>query len=305
MKKKVLLAILLGPLTYFVAPFVILAITVPFFLLGKILSQDLLLLTIIAKIFHLEGALGYFGGLFIFLGLFMLLSDLTVAIISWFIFRSKKLALVSFISALLFQILILGIGIPMMNRAEQESTEAYTKLRDEYQTYAKINGATFKMDEEFSKEWDIMIPNKLPEEDGPRYKILQITVPISVSQAGTYKTSIKYRFSRGDETRETQIKSVTKIFTPGEHLVAIDFIPDDFTTHSYEFWSPEFVGGIVTVNLSYMISEKEASERSPKPNSILERRIHEQYLKDFGLDEREPSTDLTLNKFVEKKEIQL
>ena len=119
-KGGLILAILLGLLTFVVTGAIALVIAIPFLFLGKI-SESFNPIVIIAGIFGLRELSGFFAAQFILIAFFALIGDFGTAIISWFINRSKKLATVTFVSALIFQIISIAIVLPATLKKSQET----------------------------------------------------------------------------------------------------------------------------------------------------------------------------------------
>lgn len=294
-KGGLLLAILLGLLTFVVTSVIALVIAIPFFFLGKV-SESFNPIVIIAGIFGLRELGGFFAAQFILILFFALLGDLGTAVISWFINRSKKIATVTFFSALIFQIVAVAIVLPVTLKKSQETMNAGIKSEKSYQQFAKIGDVTFDVQEPYS---DIEIGNRHPEY-GSMYKKLQIVIPVSVSQAGTYQVNVRYSFSKAGEMGSAPMKDATETFGIGEHTMKVEFLANEIS--SYGFWSPAFVGGTAEIQLSYLTSEKELLDKI-NSDSAIDKKIREQFLKDEGLDTREAQTKPTINKFIERKKV--
>ncbi|MEK6809480.1 MAG: hypothetical protein AABY40_02300 [Nanoarchaeota archaeon] len=294
-KRKLLVAILLGFLTFVVTPVTAIIVAVPFFFLGKI-SENFNPIVVIASIFGLRELVGFFAAQFILIVFLALLGNLGVAVISWFINRSKKLATITFVSALVFQFVSVAIVLPLTMKKSQEAIQLGNELEKSYQQFAKIGNVSFDVQEPYS---DIEIGNRHPEY-GPMHKKLQILVPILVSQPGAYQASVRYSFSKAGESGSVPMKDVIGTFGVGEHMMQVEYLAHEVS--SYGFWSPASVGGVADVQLFYLASEKELLDKIGS-NSALDQKILEQFLRDEGLDKREVQTKPTINKFIERKEI--
>lgn len=296
-KRKLRIAILLGLLTFVVTPVVEAIVGIPFLFFNQI-PESFNPIVIIAGILGLRELSGFFAAHFILVGLLALLGNFATALISWFMYRSKKLAAVTFFSALLFQFVLAVIVIALVVKESEGITKSTSESEMAYLQFAKIGNVSFAMQGPYA---DAEIDNRHPEY-GPLYKQLQIAVPIAVSQAGVYNLYVEYRFSKAGVRGRAPAKDMTETLGVGEHIVKVEFIADG----SYGFWSPASVGGVAKINLTYLVSEKEMLEKTNsemKSASAIEREVYKQFLKDTGLDTREVLTEPTINKFVERKEI--
>ena len=294
-KGKLPVAILLGLLTFVVTPVIAIVVAIPFFFLGKI-SESFNPIVIIAGIFGLRELGGFFAAQFILIAFLALLGDFGTAIISWFINRSRKLATITFVSALVFQVVSVAIVLPATIRKSQETIQSGIESEKSYQQFAQIGDVSFDVQEPYS---DIEIGNRHPEY-GPMYKKLRILVPVSVSQPGTYQVNVRYSFSKAGETGSTPMRDAMATLGIGTQTMQVEFLANEIT--SYGFWSPASVGGTADIQLSYLASEKELLDKI-NSDSAIDKKILEQFLKDEGLDKREAQTKPTVNKFIERKEI--
>ncbi|OGW51243.1 MAG: hypothetical protein A2Z50_06490 [Nitrospirae bacterium RBG_19FT_COMBO_42_15] len=297
-KGKLPIAVLLGLLTFVVTPIITIIIGAPIYFLAKL--SDNFNLTVILNIIGFREISGFFAAYFILSGLFALLGDFATAIISWLINnRSKKLAAITFVSALVFQLVLVAIVVPMTIRESQVLTESIIEYEKSFRQFAKIGNASFSVQEPYS---DAEIGNRRPEY-GPKYKKLRIVVPVSVSHAGVYQVHVRYSFTKDGEWGSTPMKDTTETFDVGEHTVEVEFIADG----SHGFWSPAAVNGTAEIKLSYLVPEKEMVDEM-KPD--LDKEIHEkimkgkeQLLKSQGLDFKDARAKPTINKFIEGKEV--
>jgi hypothetical protein len=158
-RRQPLLGILLGLLTFLVTPLVTIVILLPFFLLGKV-SETFNPITIIEKIFDLRGLGGFFAAQFIIIGVLAFFGDFATAIISWLINQSKKLATITFFSALIFQFVSAAIILPLTINKSKETMSAEIESEKAYQNFARIGNVSFEIQEPYS---DIEIGNRHPE----------------------------------------------------------------------------------------------------------------------------------------------
>ena len=298
-KGKLLIAILLGLLTFVVTPITSTIIAIPFFFLGKLSESSPT--AILMNIFGLRELGGYFIAYFLLFGFLVLLGDFTTAVISWFVTRSNKLATITFLSALSFQIVIAAIVVPMAMKESGDTMEAGITSAMSYQHSAKIGNAGFTLHEPYS---DVEIGNRHPEY-GPLYKKLHIVVPVSVSMAGVYQAHVEYSYSKAGERGRGLMKDVTETFGVGEHTMEVEFIDDG----SYGFWSPASVGGTAVIQLTYLVSEQELIDKYNADPSV-DKKIPEKILKDKekllkgrGLDTSDDQIKPTISQYVERKEV--
>jgi len=294
-KRQLLIAISLGLLTFVITPLVTIAIVLPFLLLGKV-SEAFNPIIIISKISGLQGLGGFFAAQFILIGFFALAGNFATAIISWLINHSKKLAAVTFLSALTLQFVALAIILPMTIRQSQRTMVAGIEHEKAIQQFAEIGNISYEVQEPYS---DREISNLHPEY-GPIYKKLKIVVPISVSRAGTYLVTAQYSFSKDGVWGNTPMKNITRTFDAKDHAVKIEFLANE-AGGSYGYWSPGSVGGKAEVQISYLASKKEAVENL-KPDSSIDKSILKRFMEDEGLN-KEIKPNQIINKFVERKGI--
>jgi hypothetical protein len=229
-KKKLLIAILLGLLTFIVTPLVAMIIAIPFFFLG---SDNFNPAVIIASIFGLRELGGLFLAQFILIATLALLGDLATAIISWFINRTKRLAVITFITALVLQVVISSITVHSTMKQSQKTMEAGIEAEKSYQQFAKIGEVGYEI-----KPYPASTPiaNSFPEY-GPMGKKLVITVPVVVNKTGTYLVNAQYRVSKGSLSANTPIRDATQYLDVGENIVKVEFSANE-SGGSYGFWSP-------------------------------------------------------------------
>lgn len=247
-------AILLGLLTFMLTPLVALLVAVPLLLLEN-LSETFNPIIITAKIFGLQDLDGFFAAQFLFIGALALAGDFAAAIVSLKTGRSKKLAAITFFSALAFQCLALGTFLPITMKQSQKTMEAGIAREQAYAGYATVGDLRYEVHEPYS---DQEITNLHPEY-GPLYKTLEIIVPISVAQAGAYRVTVEYGYSDKGVFRSTRTKSVELLFAAGEQTVHIPFHANE-VTGSYGHWSPAVVGGKVQTQLSFLVPKGDQTD---------------------------------------------
>jgi len=294
--KKILIAALLGLLTFVLTPLVAIVITMPFFFLGQI-SENFNPVVIIAGIFGLRELEGFFLAQFILIASLALLGAFATATISWLINRTKRLAVVTLVSALVFQIVAFAITIPSTIKQSQKAMEAGIETEKSYRQFAKIGNVGYEIQPYAASE---PIANTFPEY-GPMGKKLEIIVSISVDQEGTYLITAQYTVSKENLSANTPMKDVTRYLTVGENTVRIEFQANE-SGGSYGYWSPTYVGGSAEIQLIYLASEKELLDKITS-SSERSKKIVEQFLKDEGLDKQKAQTRPSINKFVEKKSV--
>lgn len=295
-KRPSLFAILLGLLTFLVTPVVVIVIALPF-LFFKEISEAYNPIVIIAKITGLGELGGFFAAQFIFIGLLALMGDFATAIISWLIHRSKKLAVLTFFSALALQFVAVGIILPITVKQSQRTIAAGREHEKSFEQYAAIGNIGYELQGQYS---DREITNLHPEY-GPLYKKLEIIVPISVSRAGAYLVTAQYSFSKEGVWGNTPMKKVARNFDAKDHAVKIEFLANE-AGGNYGYWSPSSVGGDAQVQLFYLASKKEVVKKL-KSDASIDENILKRFMEDEGLD-KEIKTNPTINKFVGRKLIQ-
>ena len=244
--RKYLFSILLGTLTFGVTPAIALIFSLPF-LIPDLIPASYNPIKIITSIFGLTEATGYFAAQFIFIGLFALLGDFMTGLISLFINnRSKKLAFITFVSAIVFQVLFLVIFIPVTANTSQEIMETGIEKEGAYQKFAKIGNVNFSVKNTYSKT---EIDNQHPEY-GPFYKKLEIIIPVIVLHPGIYKVAVRYSYPENEKPVSTPMKSSRGTFEVGEHKIKIEFFAQEIS--SYGYWSPDSAKGFANIELSYI-----------------------------------------------------
>ena len=292
MEKKILVAVLLGLLTFVIAPAVTLIIAIPFLFLGKI-SASFYPIEIIARIFRLQGLGGFFSAQAILILLFALVGDFATAVISWFLNRSKKLAAITFVSALIFQFGLLIIVVPVVLKKAEQRMQTGIQREKSFEQYATIGDVSFEVQEPFSQQWGIN--GKLVELS--LFKKLVLIMPISVSRAGTYQVYAQYS---DREIGGTPMKDITQTLNAGTNIIKIEFLANE--SREYGYTSPKSVGGTAQIQLYYLASQKELLDTLKSDNTI-KRKVLEQFMKYEGLD-KGGSSNVTINKFVGRKEVQ-
>jgi hypothetical protein len=263
-KKPILHAIILGLFTFALTPLVSLVITLPLLFLGKI-SEAYNPLIIIARIFDLHDLGGFFAAQFIFIGALAISGDFAASVISWRTSRSKKMASITFLSALTFQFIAIGIIIPLTIRQSQKTMEASIARERSYAQYATIGDVSYTLREQYS---DQEITNLHPE-FGPIFRKLEIVVPLSVSQAGEYQVTVEYLFEKDKVSGGTRMKSTTRAFEAKDHTVRFEFLANE-SRGNYGYWEPAAVEGKVEVQLLYSASKSGVSNRGQTAMKLVE-----------------------------------
>jgi hypothetical protein len=290
-KGGLLLAILLGLLTYVVTSIIALAIAIPFFFFGKV-SESFDSTVIIAGVFGIRELGGFFAAQFILILFFALLGDFGTAFISWLINRSKRLAFVTFVSALVFQIFAAAVVLPATMRKSQDILNAGIERERSLQQYATIGDVSVEVQEPFSESRGIN--GKLVELS--LFKKLILVVPISVSRAGPYQVDAQYS---DNEIGTTPMKDVRQALDVGTNVVKIEFLADE--SREYGYPSPKSAGGTARIQLSYLASQEELLDRLISGGTTDQKTL-QQFMKDEGLDKRVNSRPV-VTKFVGRKEV--
>lgn len=290
-----ILAILLGLLTFVVTGLITLIIASLFFFLGKIFGNFNPII-IIARIFGLRELGGFFAAQFILIAVFALLGDFVTAIISWFLNQSKKLAAITFFSALFFQILVTAFVTPAVLKKSQETMNRGIARENSYKGYATIGEVNVNLQELF--KFPYALNGRLTEVS--LFKRLVFTVPVSVSRAGKYQIYVRYVSNSSFYANSKSPPNIIKSLDVGDHLVNIELIAGAAANLGYE--SPKLVNGKVLIDLSYLVSKKDLLN-SIKSDSTIDQKIYEQFIKDEELNQR-INPDPTVSKFVARKEVQ-
>ncbi len=293
-KKNLLGAIFLGLLTFVITPLVAFILTIPFFFIDQI-PESFNPIVIIAGIFGLNELGGFFLAQFIFILLLTLIGNFITAIISWFINGSRKMAAITFFSAFFFQFIVVAFTIPSTMEQSLKTIESGIEAEKSYQQFAEIGDIGYEIQ---PYPASVPIGNTFPEY-GPMGEKLQVIVPISVDQEGTYLVTAQYRTSKGRLKSNTPINNTTQYLSAGDNVVRVEFNANE-SGGSYGFWSPSYVGGTAQIQLFYLASEKEVLDKITS-NQALDKRIIERFLEDEGLDRRAAQTEPTVNKFVGRK----
>jgi len=290
-KGGLLLAILLGLLTFFVTG----AIALPFFFLGKV-SESFNLIIITAEIVGLSGLGGVLAAEFILVLFFSLIGDFGTAIISWFINRSKKLATVTFFSALIFQIIAVAVVLPATLKKSQETMNAGIEREKSYEQYATIGDVT--VDPQEPSKFSYALNGKLIETT--LFKKLVFNIPVVVSRAGPYEVNVQYTDDSSFYANSDSSPSTKQVLDVGNHTIKVEFVAGTAPNLGYEL--PSSVHGLALVQLDYLSSKKELLNSLQSDNTV-DQKVFQQFMKDEGLDQG-VSSDSTVNKFVGKKEVQ-
>ena len=290
-----LFAIATGLLTFIFTPLVFLAVAVVFAGV-HLFWPDLYPGMIIARIFNLQEMGGYFVSQLALFAVMGLAGDVLAALITWHRTRARQLALLTFVAAVVFQ--LVGVGVAQRDAAtygrKLETQRAEEKSRA---LPARLGAVTF----EVADPIDVAEVNFKHTDWGQRYQKLVLLVPVTVVKPGLYQVTAKYDFEIEGLWCNTDNKSVDQRLEAGEQIVRIEFQGNE-AHGSYGFWSPAKAGGSVVVKLSALVSEKEILDGA-KVEGEFERRAMAQFKKDEGLDQREPGTKADRNKFIEEKTI--
>ena len=279
-------AILLGLLTFVVTGIfavIIIVILLPF----KINLATLLLFGVWSG--HVATQLGLFI-------LFALLGDFGTAIISWLVNRSKKLASITFVSALIFQIIALTVVIPAILKKSQETMSAGITKENSYTQYATIGDVSIDPQEPF--RFPYASNGKMTEV--PLYKKLIFNIPVSVSQPGVYEVNVQYTSDSSFYANSDSLPNTKQKLDIGNHIIKIEFVAGAAPNLGYEL--PSSVHGKASVQLDYLTLKKGLID-SLKSGNAVDQKVLQQVMKDENLDSGvNPSS--TVNKFVERKEVQ-
>lgn len=285
-KGSLIIAILLGLLTFVVTGIlavIIIVVLLPF----KINLATLLLF----------GAWGGYAaiqfGLFI---LFALLGDFGTAVISWFVSRSKKLASITFVSALVFQIIALAVIIPATLKKSQETMNAGIAKENSYTQYAIIGDVSVDPQEPF--KFSYALNGKMAEVS--LYKKLIFNIPVFVSQAGAYQVNVQYTSDSSFYANSDSSPNTKQILDIGNHVIKIEFVAGAAPNLGYEL--PSSIHGKASVQLDYLALKKELLD-SLKSDNTVDQKVLQQFMKDEGLDQG-VNPNSTVNKFVGRKEVQ-
>jgi hypothetical protein len=299
-KRQLPAAILLGLLTFVVTPVTATIIAIPLFLLGKA-SGDASPTLMVAKLLGFREITGYLTAYFLLIGVFALVGDLATAVISWFINRSRKLAVVTFLSAFLFQGILVAVVVPVILKKSNEAVEAGIARERAYQKTARMGDPGFELHEPYS---DAELLNRHPE-FGPLHKKLRILVPVSVSQAGAFLVHVQYSYSKGSEWGNPPSKEVTTTLDVGEHRIELEFDSDG----SFGYWSPALVGGKAEIGLYYLVSQQQMFDEMNADSSI-DKQYLAQFLEDWtkyqkksGKDPQADKTKPPITKYVDRREV--
>ncbi len=294
-KKSIFPAIFFGFLTFIISPITATIILSPYIIFIKVSGQTEVPeafnpIIIIGNLLNLEGLGGYFVLTFIFLGLFLLLGDFVTAIISYFIYHSKKLALITFVSALIFQILALGIILPYQTFKSQRILDEGKKYEESFKTYANIgDNIDLRVSNLFSKVELAAQHRQMESYLGKLYKKLDINISINISTPGEYMLIVQYNYSDGKVTGEER-KEVIKKLSKGSHNIKLEFPGWD-----NGFLKPETVSGKIKMELFYLQSSDELMQEL-KSDRLANQNDLDEFLKNHKISNK-------INKSVDKKEI--
>jgi len=292
LKKDVLLAVGIGLLTFVVTPIIAMVIAVLFSLL-RIVAKGIYPVVIIAELFNLRELSGYFATQIILVGFIALIGDVAVGAISWLINHSKRLAVISFVSALTFQIIYMAIVLPATLKKSQEVMNAGVPSEESFEQYAAIGDVSYEITEPFLEHRGIN--GKLVEVSLSRK--LAMVIPIYVLHAGPYQINAQYSDS---QIGSTPIKDIMRNLDAGANTVKIEFFANESRERGY--LSPKSVRGTAQIQLSYLASSKELFDKI-KSDSRIDKNVLNQFLKDERLRGRDVQSETRINKFVERKEV--
>lgn len=295
--RGVMFAVALGALGFVVTPLASTVLLLPFVLLSKF-NEALNPIEIVARLTRLEdsGLGGFFLVVMILVvGMVLVGSALTVFLCRRAV-HSRKLAVITFISALGLQLAVGAVVfIFTMQRAQSTMQEGIEQERA-YQQYARIGEIVYSAHEPYT-DWQAvngqMVQTSL-------YRRLVISIPVSVAQAGTYQAGIRYSGdAAGTVNLATTRKQVVQELGVGAQVMTAEF--QFAESGGYGYLTPK----TAQVELYYLASKEEilGQMRSGSANT-REREIVEQFVKEQGLEDSGLDGESTFRKFVERKEVQ-
>jgi hypothetical protein len=226
---------------------------------------------------------------------------LATAVISWYINRSRQLAVVTFVSALIFEGIAVAFILSVTTKQSREIKEAGIERLQAYRQAATMGNPGFSVHEPYT---DAEIVNRRPE-FGPLYKKLRIVVPVSVSRAGAYRANVSYRYSKAGEWGHPASKETMKTLDVGDQVLEVEFVADG----TFGFWSPELVGGSAVIGLYYVASAQEVlNDMNAGPsidNWYIPPSVKDgvQSLKKSVADSQMDKNNPAFNKHIDRKEV--
>ncbi len=212
--------------------------------------------------------------------------------------NGKRARIVLFISII---ILLLGIAVFLFGISRLfsfyksvgeeggKNIEAGIAREKSYEQYATIGDVSFELQEPFSESRGIN--GKLVEMS--LFKKLILVVPISVSQAGTYKVNVDYS---DNEVGYALIRNSEQNLNVGINTVKIEFLASESFNNGYS--SPQSSKGVARVRLSYLMMRQEFLESL----NASERKKVEQFMINYEGSNINPN--VPVYKFIGRKEIQ-
>jgi len=247
-KRPLLTALLLGPLTFVVTPLVGLLIAMPVLLLSRV-SERFHPIFSIARLLHLEELAGYFAGAIIFVGIIAVVGDVATGVLAGVMLKSRRWALVTFVTALVCQGALLGVQTTRPFHQEPISAEADWTM--EFKDHAEVG--EIRAEAEIPYGDIVFNPN---EELGPIYGRITLTAPITVRHAGRYQVSVSYECQTPDSERSGYSIDSIRTFPAGSFNATTDLR----TNMPPWYWTPRATGGTAVIRLEYMATRRDRDD---------------------------------------------
>jgi hypothetical protein len=290
--KKFLSAVFLGGTVFIIAPLLLLFAGGIVLLLNTVLKDFHPVIAVAGPLGLKEAGLGgFFISQFIVVAFLVLLSGGGSALVSWFVFHSRKLAVVTFCSAIIIVIIQAVFVSWMMTsgmRPVKEAEEALSR-------YASLGEAGFEVAEPFSES--MAMDGKMV--DLSLFRKLTIIVPVNVAYPGKYQVYLDYA-DQGMGLCARRTTTVDRSLGAGLNSVRVEFINEPRRFGCFEH--PEANNGVATVKLAYLASREELTASLKSVNSFVKPTV-DRFIKD---EERDPDYDPArlIPKFIEEKSFQ-
>lgn len=306
-KKKILKSVFFGLLSVIITP-ILAWIILPF-----IQSGELSILGVLSGIgagpflapFFLIAILGAFAlsGQPLYLALILpllLISVVVTGLIAWFILKSKRLAIITFYSAVVIQIALFSwlayIGLKVIPPTKQlgattTNNPDVVACQGEcvYTQYAKIGVPSVAFKEQFDFSYAIN-----GQMDTARvYKKAEVQIPLTIQRNGNYEIIADYGYSSQTKNEYLEI---------GERILSFEFVHGNYDKYG---WSDK-EKDILRIRMSYLATKEELITQMNQENAeqnpamqALTRRAQEAFFND------NKNLSTTVRKFVVDKEIEL
>lgn len=266
-------AILLGLLSFAFAPLVAATILSPF-LLSILDAKNFNVIVVIAKIFGFRDLGGFFASEVALILLLILTANLLAALVSWRLLRSKKLAALTFIAALVMHLgAALTFSLWITGDSKTRALESIAK-EERYKEYGSIGNISVELKEPYFHSMSGEGQERLLS----GYRKLIFFADVIVRVPGKYEVHVKLDTGHGTYSNfnKNELELPAGLSTVDLELEINDVYAADYTVDGVRQSKAQ-------LSLFYLESLQKIDSEY-RPQNRFEAAMYRQFLKDEGLD---------------------